>query len=56
MQQGKEKLVRAEEHSQDWQALGLSFWVGNLFKVSVNTAVRMFQSLRFAWEGYCSCP
>lgn len=46
VQQGKGKVVRAEEQSQDWQALALSFWVGNLFKVSLN--VRLFQSLRFA--------
>lgn len=38
VQQGKERVVRAEEHSLVYRALGLSFWVGNCcFKVSLNT-------------------
>lgn len=49
VQQGKERVVRAEERSSVYQALGLSFWVGNCcFQVSLNTGVRMFESLRIA--------
>lgn len=49
VQPGKERIVRAEEHSQVCQALGLLFWVGNCcFKLSLNTGVRMFGSLRSA--------
>lgn len=57
VQQGEERVVRAEEHSQVCQALGLSFWAGNCcFKVSLSTGVRMFESLRLHRKVTASVP